>query len=331
MKYRALGKTGISVSEVSFGAWALGESWWGQQSDAESLQALHRAADLGVTLIDTAAVYGDGKSEKLIAQFLKARPELRDKMVVATKTPPNPALDHWRPLPWDKPETAFSEAYIRENVEQRLRFLDTDCIDILQLHTWGRAWNRNPTPLLACQKLKKEGKIRCIGISTPEHDQNSVIAPMQQGLVDVIQVIYNIFEQEPAAELLPVAQENGVGIIVRVAFDEGSLTGKFTAKTTWPEGDFRSEYFKGPRLERTVNRVDLIKNDLVGSNLTMPQAALKYVLSHPAVSTVIPGIRNVAQAEANCAVSELPDMPKTLQEKLQGHYWHRSVWYPGNW
>jgi aryl-alcohol dehydrogenase-like predicted oxidoreductase len=331
MKYRALGQSGLSVSEVSFGAWALGESWWGEQSDDASLKALHRAADLGVTLIDTAAVYGDGKSERLIAQFLQDRPELKHKVLVATKTPPNPKLDHWRPLPWDEPESVYSEDYVRKNVEQRLRLLKTDCIDILQLHTWGRAWNRNPTPLLACQKLKQEGKIRLVGISTPEQDQNSVIGPMQQGLVDVIQVIYNIFEQEPAAELLPVAQEKGIGIIVRVAFDEGSLTGKFTAKTTWPEGDFRSEYFKGPRLERTVNRVESIKKDLEGSGYSMPQAALKYVLAHPAVSTVIPGIRNVSQADANCAVSDLAEMPASLLEKLRKHYWHRGVWYPGNW
>jgi aryl-alcohol dehydrogenase-like predicted oxidoreductase len=331
MRYRALGQSGIKVSEIGFGAWALGESWWGQQSDADSLKALHRAADLGVTLIDTAAVYGDGKSERLIAQFLRERTDLKGKVAVATKTPPNPAAKHWRPLPHDKAEGAFDEAYLRANVEERLRNLGTDCLDILQLHSWGRAWNRNPSPLLALQKLKKEGKIRAVGISTPEHDQNSVIDPMKQGLVDVIQVIYNIFEQEPAAELLPLAQEKGIGIIVRVAFDEGSLTGKFTKDTTWPEGDFRSEYFKGPRLERTVNRVEAIRSDLEGSGYSMPQAALLFALAHPGVSTVIPGIRNIAQADANCGVSDLVPMPEGLQRRLHEHAWHRGVWYPGNW
>ncbi len=331
MQYRHLGKSGALVSEIGFGAWALGESWWGKQSDADSLQALHKAADLGITLIDTAAVYGDGKSEALIAKFLSERSELKGKCLVATKTPPNPALGHWRPLPWDKPESAFSEAYLRANVEERLRTLNTDCLDLLQLHTWGRAWNRNPTPLLVCQKLKQEGKIRWVGISTPEHDQNSVIDPMKQGLVDVIQVIYNIFEQEPAAELLPVAKEKGVGIIVRVAFDEGSLTGKFALDKVWPEGDFRAEYFKGPRLERTLARVERIRSDLEGTGFSMPQAALKFVLAHEAVSCVIPGMRNAHQAEANCGVSDLPPMSEEIQRRLRGHYWHRGVWYPGNW
>jgi len=331
MKYRNLGKSGIEVSEIGFGAWALGESWWGQQDDADSIKALHKAVDLGLNFIDTAAVYGDGKSERLIAAFCKERPEMAGKLVVATKTPPHPTTGNFRPWPWDKAEDAFSESYLRQDVEKRLRHLNTDCLDILQLHTWGRAWNPNPTPLLALGKLKQEGKIRAIGISTPEHDQNSVIDPMKAGLVDVIQVIYNIFEQEPAAELLPVAQENGVGIIVRVAFDEGSLTGKFTDKTRWPEGDFRSEYFQGDRLIRTVRRVDRIKKDLEGSGYTMPQAALKFTLSHPAVSTVIPGIRNTQQAEANCGVSDLPAMTPAVLLKLREHAWRREVWYPGNW
>ncbi len=328
MHYRDLGRTGLKVSEIGFGAWALGESWWGQQSDADSLQALLRAAELCVTLIDTAAVYGDGKSEKMIASFLKEHPEFKGRMVVATKTPPHPKTGAFRPQPWERSEDNFSEAYLRADIEQRLRNLNTDCLDLLQLHTWGRAWNRNPTPLLALQKLKKEGKIRAIGISTPEQDQNSVIDPMKQGLVDVIQVIYNIFEQEPAAELLPVALEKGIGIIVRVAFDEGSLTGKFTANTKWPEGDFRSSYFQGDRLRQTVERVDKIKSDVEGSGYTLPQAALKYVLAHPAVSCVIPGIRNISQAEANTAVSDMPPLPEELQLKLRKHTWHRQVWYP---
>lgn len=331
MRYRNLGRTGFQVSEVGFGACALGESWWGKQSDADSLKALHRAADLGVTLIDTAAVYGDGKSERLIAQFLRERPELKGKVAVATKTPPNPAAKHWRPLPHDPVEAAFGEAYLRANVEERLKNLGTDCLDILQLHSWGRAWNRNPEPLLVLQKLKQEGKIRAVGISTPEHDQNSVIDPMKQGLVDVIQVIYNLFEQEPASELLPIAHEKQIGIIVRVAFDEGSLTGKFTKETRWPEGDFRGEYFKGARLERTVNRVETIRKEIEGTGYSMPQAALLFTLAHPGVSTVIPGIRNIAQAEANCAVSDMTPLPESLLMRLREHAWHRGVWYPGNW
>ena len=322
MHYRELGKTGIKVSEIGFGAWAIGESWWGKQDDRDSLAALEKALDLGINFIDTAAVYGNGKSEKLIREFLKDR---KDKIYVATKTPPSNGI--WRPSPWDPWENTFSEAYLRRDVESRLRNLGTDCLDILQLHTWTRAWNRDPEPLRVLAKLKQEGKIRAVGISTPENDQDSVIDPMKQGLVDVVQVIYNLFEQQPAAELLPVAQEMGVGIIIRVAFDEGSLTGKFTKETRFPEGDFRGENFKGDRLTETVKRVEEIRQDL-GSEYSMAQAALLYTLAHPATSCVIPGIRNLQQAEANTAVSGMVGLPEALQIKLRRHEWHRGVWYP---
>ena len=324
MRYRDFGKTGMKVSEIGFGAWALGdESWWGKQYDKDSFKALEKALELGVNFIDTAAVYGDGKSEKLIREFLKTR---REKVIVCTKTPP--ATGVWRPNPWERWEDVYSEAYLRKDIEERLTNLGTDCLDILVLHTWTRAWNRDPGPLLALAKLKKEGKVRAIGISTPEHDQDSVNGPIRDGLVDAIQVIYNIFEQEPASELLPSAKEKGVGIIIRVAFDEGSLTGKYTKEAKFPDGDFRREYFKGERFPEMIDRVDAIKADLVGSGYTMAQAALLYTLANPATSTVIPGIRNVAQAEMNVGVSHLPPMPEALQVKLRDHAWRRGVWYP---
>ncbi|MBK1878180.1 aldo/keto reductase [Pelagicoccus mobilis] len=323
MKYRELGKTGIEVSEISFGAWAIGGGW-GEQSDEESIAALHKAIDLGVRFIDTAAGYGDGRSEQVIARVLKERSE---EVAVATKTPP--AAGPWPPSPYCDWEDRYSETYLRENIEQRLRYLDTDCIDLLQLHTWTRAWNRDPKPFEILKKLKEEGKIRAVGISTPEHDQNSVIDLMKGGYVDSVQVIYNIFEQEPAAELLPVARECGVGIIVRVAFDEGSLTGKFELGHQFGEGDFRGNYFAGDRLDRSIRRVDAIKADIEGSGLTMPQFALKYVLEHPAVSCVIPGMRNVRQAELNCVVSDLPGISEEHLLKMRGHAWNRGFWYGG--
>jgi aryl-alcohol dehydrogenase-like predicted oxidoreductase len=323
MKYRKLGKTGIEVSETGFGAWALGETWWGTQSDGDSMAALERAVERGVNHIDTAAAYGNGKSERIIRDFLKGRP---GKVHVATKTPP--ATHVWRPSPWERWEDAYSEAYLRQDVEARLKNLGTDCLDILFLHTWTRAWNRDPGPLLALQKLKKEGKIRAVGISTPEHDQDSVNDPMKAGLLDVVQVIFNLFDQDAAAELLPVAREQGVGLIVRVAFDEGSLTGKYTRDTKFPDGDFRGEYFKDGRLADTVDRVEEIKKDVEGSGYTLPQAALLYALAQPGVSAVIPGIRNPAQADLNTAVVHLPPLPEELVVKLRRHAWRRGVWYP---
>ena len=323
MKYRTLGRTGFKVSEIGFGGWAIGGGW-GPQDEGESLFALQKAIDLGVNFIDTAAGYGGGRSERLIAQALKGR---RDKVYVATKTPPAPG--DWPPSPYCRAEERYSEKYLRENVEERLRNLATDCIDVLQLHTWTRAWNRAPSPLATLRKLQKEGKVRFFGISTPENDQNSVVELMKGGWLDVVQVIYNIFEQEPAAEILPVAKESNVGIIVRVPFDEGALTGRFTKETQFDAKDFRTRYFAGDRLARAVERAQKVRAELAGTAYSMPQAALKFVLAHPAVSTVIPGIRNVAQAQANCGASDLSDLSADLLTRLRKHNWLRSFWYAG--
>jgi len=328
MKYRSFGKPGFRCSEIGFGAWAIGGSW-GAQKDSESVEALNRALDVGCNFIDTAAGYGDGRSERIIAEVLRSRRAggKTEEVFVATKTPPTEGL--WPPSPYCKAEERYAEAYLRENIAVRLKNLGTSKIDLLQLHTWTRAWNRNPTPFKILRQLQKEGLIGLIGVSTPEQDQNAAIDLMRSGWVDSVQVIYNLFEQEPAAELLDVAKDCGVGIIVRVAFDEGALTGKFTPATAFPPDDFRSRYFAGDRLARTVARVAEIEKDLQGSGYTLPQAALKFVLAHPAVSTVIPGIRSVAQAEANCATSDLPDLPGALLNKLHRHNWARGVWYSG--
>jgi aryl-alcohol dehydrogenase-like predicted oxidoreductase len=144
-----------------------------------------------------------------------------------------------------------------------------------------------------------------------------------------VQVIYNVFDQEPAAELLPVAQETNVGVVVRVVFDEGVLAGKYTKDTTFGEGDFRRGYFAGDRLERAVARTEKVRKEIEGSGLSLPQAAVQFALAHPAVSTVIPGIRSVAQAEANCGVSDLAPMPEELVLRLRKHAWLRGVWYGG--
>lgn len=327
MKYRPFGKGRFDCSEIGFGAWAIGGSW-GAQSDTDSLAALHRALDLGVNFIDTAAGYGNGRSEKLIAQALRERAARgKERIFVATKTPPTDGI--WPPTPYCRAEERYSEAYLRENVAARCANLGTNKIDLLQLHTWTRAWNRHPTPFKVLRALQAEGKIAHIGVSTPEHDQNSVIDLMRAGWVDSVQVIYNLFDQEPAAELLDVAKECGVGVIVRVVFDEGVLTGKFTRETKFGDDDFRSNYFAGDRLERSVVRAERVRSDLEGSGYTMAQAAIKFVLAHPAVSTVIPGIRNVAQAEANCGASDLPPMRADLLTTLRRHNWRRSFWYGG--
>jgi aryl-alcohol dehydrogenase-like predicted oxidoreductase len=328
MKYRSFGKHNLKSSEIGFGAWAIGGSW-GTQADTDSIAALHRALDLGVNFIDTAAGYGDGRSERLIGQVLRERRAAGKKEAIFVATKTHPADGIWPPSPYCKAEERYGENYVRKSVAERLQNLGTSRLDLLQLHTWTRAWNRNPTPFKLLRQLQQEGLIGLIGVSTPEHDQNSVIDLMRGGWVDSVQVIYNIFDQEPAAELLEVAQECGVGIIVRVAFDEGVLTGKFSKETTFALDDFRAKYFEGDRLGRAIAHTEQVRQDIAGSGYTLAQAALKFVLAHPAVSTVIPGIRNVAQADANCGVSDLPALPADLLTRLHRHNWRRGVWYGG--
>jgi aryl-alcohol dehydrogenase-like predicted oxidoreductase len=323
MKYRKFGNTGLKVSEIGFGAWAIGGSW-GDQREQDSLEALETALDRGVNFIDTAAGYGNGKSERIIGEFLKSRSET---VYVCTKTPP--AEGKWPPSPYCRIEERYSEKYLRENVEDRLSNLQVESLDVLLLHTWTRAWNDRPIALEILQKMKSEGLIKQIGISTPEHDQNCVIQLMRDGMVDVLQVIYNIFEQEPAAQLFPVALETGTGIIVRVAFDEGVLTGKYTGNETFGPDDFRSNYFAGDRLERGVKRTEKIKKEFQKSAYSMPELALKFALTHEAVSTVIPGIRNRNQAVQNTAISELPEISEDMMLRLHDHSWNRGFWYGG--
>jgi aryl-alcohol dehydrogenase-like predicted oxidoreductase len=325
MKYRTFGRLGWNVSDIGFGAWAIGGSW-GPQDESESVKALHRALDLGVNFIDTAQGYGDGRSERIIGQVLKERKG--DKVYVATKIPPKSPGD-WPPSPYDTMEARYPEAYLRERVERSLRDLRTDSIDLLQLHTWTRAWNRYPSALETLRTLQQEGKIRGIGISTPEYDQNSLVDLMRRGYLDAVQVIYNIFEQEPRAEFLPIAAEHNVAVIVRVAFEESALTGKLTEQTKFADGDFRNNYFAGDRLERTVRRVRKVAEAVGGDEPDLATAALKFALKGPGVSTVIPGIRNVRQAEMNVAVSDLPPMSDELERKLRAHRWNKAFWYGG--
>lgn len=328
MNRRDFGKTGLRFGEVGFGAWALGGQWGGQD-DAESEAALLRALDLGCDFIDTAEVYGDGRSERVIAEVLARRGG--DRPFVATKTPP--VEGPWPPSPYCDAAARYPEDHLRRNVEERLRNLGVERLDLLQLHTWTRAWNDDPTPLEVLRRLREEGKIRLIGVSTPEHDQNCVVQLMREGWVDAVQVIFNVFEQEPAAQMLPVALETGTAVIVRVAFDEGALTGKFARDHVFPAGDFRSRYFEGDRLARTVDRIEAIRADvgadLEAAGLTLAEAALEFVLAHEAVSVVIPGIRSVRQAELNLTVSEKPDLPPGVLERLRGHAWRRADWYQG--
>jgi aryl-alcohol dehydrogenase-like predicted oxidoreductase len=325
MQYRSFGKLGWTVSEVGFGAWAIGGDMWGPQDDAESVRALHRAIDLGVNFIDTAQGYGKGHSEELIGRVLRERSE---RLYVATKVPAVPGTP-W-PLPHDAdPDEYFPASYIIERCTESLRRLRRDYIDVYQFHTWSSAFNTQGQWCDAMQRLKRDGMIRAIGVSVPDTDPDCVIGALALGRVDAVQAIYNIFDQTPTRNLFPVCQKLGIGVIVRVPFDEGALTGKYTANTTFPDGDVRRHYFRGRNLSLTVTKVEEIRTFKHRNHPQMPMAeyALRFCLSHPAVSTVIPGIRTVMQSEANIAASDGRGLDSAEIADLKNFAWRKDFWH----
>lgn len=322
MEYRTLGRTGLKVSEIGFGAWGIGKDEWIGAEDDESLRALHRAIDLGITFIDTALVYGNGHSERLVGQVVRERSET---VYVATKVPPKNG--EWPARAGVPVEEVFPGAYIRSCVEQSLRNLGMETVDILQLHVWSDEWVGQGDWLEAIQDLKEQGKFRFFGISINDHQPANALKLIETGVVDTVQVIYNIFEQTPEDELFPACQKHNLGVIVRVPLDEGGLTGTITPETTFPEGDFRNEYFGGDGKRQVYERVQRIVSDLGISLEEMPEVALRFTLSHPAVSTVIPGMRSVRNVERNCAAGDGKGLPAAQVEKLRAHAWDpRTRW-----
>ena len=325
MLYRAFGKLGWKVSEISFGAWAIGGDMWGPQDDAESLRALHTAIDRGVNFIDTAQGYGKGHSEELIGRLLKER---KEDILVATKVPPLPGTQ-WPPPPDADVLDSYTPEYIIAQCEGSLRRLQRDHVDVYQFHTWAPAFNIRDEWFEAMSRLRKDGKIRAIGVSVPDTTPDSVIGALALGKVDAVQVIYNLFEQYPAVNLFPVCDRLGTAVIVRVPFDEGALTGKFTATTKFPEGDVRRHYFRGKNLESVVKRVESVRAQKDKRHRAMPMAeyALRFCLAHPTVSTVIPGIRNPRQAEDNVAASDERPLDNQELAELRKLAWRKDFWH----
>jgi aryl-alcohol dehydrogenase-like predicted oxidoreductase len=321
MRYRRLGKTGLEVSEIGFGAWGIGADLWKGATDSESLAAMRRAVELGVTFIDTAIAYGDGHSEELVGRIRREFPE---RVIVATKI--NPANFHW-PADHSSPaDESFSKEHVIARTEQSLRNLGLETIDVQQFHVWSDNWLGEGSWLEGIEQLKAEGKIRFFGVSANDVEPDSVLKLVETGLVDTVQVIYNIFDQAPEDNLLPLCRKMDVGVIVRVPFDEGALTGKVRPDTVFPEGDFRNDYFAGERKARVWERVQAIAADLGIPVERMPEAALRFCLSNDAVSTVIAGMRTVAHVEANTAVSDLGPLAPDEVERLHGHRWVHQ-WY----
>ncbi len=321
MEYRVLGRTGFRVSEIGFGAWGIGKGWWGETDDRLSVQALVMALDLGVTFIDTAYAYGSGHSERLIARAFR---QTGRRVVVATKVPLKSA--DWPPKPGVPARQAFPADWIVKHTEQSLRNLETDCLDVQQLHIWRDEWIEETEWKEAVEALKKRGKIRFFGVSIIDHQPETVLKLARSGLADTIQVIYNIFDQSPEDALFALCRELNIGVIARVPFDEGSLAGTFTPEMKFPRGSFQASYFRGQRLRDTCERIDRLKPLVGGEVATLPQLALRFCLSHPAVSTVIPGMRRPEHVEANCAASDGRALPAQTREALKAHAWARNFY-----
>lgn len=321
MQYRRLGKTGWQISEVGFGAWGIGGSMWIGAQDQESLSALHASIDAGLNVIDTALVYGDGHSEALVGQVVRSR---KERLYVASKVPPK--NQHWPALPGDTVETTFPPSHIIDCTERSLKHLKLDCIDLQQLHVWRDEWLEDQRWLEALLKLKAQGKIRAIGVSINDHEPDSALRLVASGLIDAVQVIYNIFDQAPNHALLHACLTHDVGVLARCPFDEGGLTGKITSDTVFPAGDWRNDYFKGDRKAQVAAHVAPLKPLLGPEAATLPELALRYCLAHPAVSTVIPGMRTQANVRANCAWSDGRRLSQGLLKTLEAHAWDRNFY-----
>ncbi len=321
MHTRALGRTGFTVSEVGYGAWGIGQSQWVGADDEESLRALHRAIDLGLTFIDTALAYGRGHSEQLVGRVAAERDE---RVVVATKVPPKNLT--WPAPAGIDPDDAYPADHVRRCTERSLRNLGVDRLDVQQLHVWHDEWVGRGSWQRAVEQLKDEGLIGAFGVSINDHQPANALRLIETGLVDTVQVIHNVFDQSPEDELLPACEEHGIGVIVRVPFDEGALTGAITPDTEFPEGDFRAGYFRGDRKQQVAEHIDALLADLGIEREQLPEVALRYVLSQPAVSTVIPGMRSVRNVERNCAVADGRGLPADRVERLKAHRWERNFY-----
>ncbi|MEA2178051.1 MAG: hypothetical protein QOG77_1348 [Solirubrobacteraceae bacterium] len=321
MNERRLGRTGLSVSEIGYGAWGIGGSMWLGAEDQESLEALNRAIDLGVSFIDTAAVYGDGHSEQLVGKVVRERDE---RIVVASKIPPKNMT--WPAREGTDPDEAFPADHIRKWTERTLSNLGLDVLDVQQFHVWSDEWVGRGSWHDGIQALRDEGKIRFFGVSINDLQPANAIELIETGVVDTVQVIYNVFEQAPEDQLLAACERNDVGVIARVPFDEGGLTGRVTPDTTFPDGDFRNDYFSGDHgVEQVDEHVRAILDDLGISRDELPEVALRYVLSRPEVSTVIPGMRTVRNVDRNAAVGDGQGLPEERLAALKAHRWDRAA------
>ena len=321
MHYRTLGRTGLEVSEIGYGAWGIGKSQWIGADDDESLKALNAAIDGGLTFIDTALAYGRGHSEKLVGEVVRGRDET---VHVSTKIPPKNST--WPAPDGIDPDDAFPADHVIACTERSLENLGMDRVDVQQFHVWSDEWLERGSWREAVAQLRDDGRIGAFGVSINDHQPANALALVRSGIVDTVQVIYNVFDQGPEDELLEACAEHGVGVIVRVPFDEGALTGRITPESTFADDDFRSSYFRDDRLEQVDEHVRAICDDLAIGRDELAEIALRYVLSAPQVSTVIPGMRSVRNVERNIAAGDGAGLPADRVAALKAHRWDRNFY-----
>ncbi|MCL4458835.1 MAG: aldo/keto reductase [Chloroflexi bacterium] len=322
MRYRMLGKTGFKVSEIGYGAWGIAGDWWKGSTDEEAVCALNLALDHGVNFIDTALGYGDGHSEHLVSQVVRGRSE---RVYVATKMPPK---NYGFPAKPGTPlKEAFPEEWIIKCTEDSLKNLNLERIDLQQFHVWLDEWADNEEWKEAVTRLKEQGKIAAVGLSL-----NFPLAPgygalaIQTGLIDTCMVVYNIYEQVPGEGLFPLALERNIGIITRCPLDEGALTGRITPDTEFPEGDWRASYFRGERKREVYEHAQALQWLVHGDVGSLAEAALRFCLSHKAVSTVVVGMRKLEHILANVRASDKGPLPPADLARLKDHAWPHNFW-----
>jgi aryl-alcohol dehydrogenase-like predicted oxidoreductase len=321
MKYRTLGRTGFEVSDIAQGLW--GMSGWSGSNDDESRQAIQLAIDSSCNFFDTAWAYGDGKSDGLLGDALVKNKSKR--IYAASKVPPKNLM--WPASPKYKYQDVFPSHHVFKYARQIREKLQSDSIDLLQFHVWDDSWTEDPEFRRTVEKLKAEGWIRSFGLSLNRWEPENGLRAIRTGLVDVIQVIYNIFDQAPEDKLFPLCRELKIGVIARVPLDEGSLGGKMTPQTKFPPTDWRAKYFGPENLAATLPRVEALKQ-IVPEAMTLPEMSLRFVLSHPAVSTTIVGMRKLDHVRQNIALSDAGLLDAPLLAKLKAHRWDRK---PQRW
>ena len=321
MNYRTFGRTGWQVSEVGYGMWGMA-GWTGSETK-EVNEALDKSVEMGCNFFDTAWAYGDGLSEEILNALIKRHGG--KKLYVATKIPPKNRK--WPSKPSFTLEEVFPSDYIIEYTEKSLKNLGVETIDLQQFHVWEDGWAQQDEWQEAIAKLTQQGKVQAWGVSVNRWEPNNCLDTLRTGLIDAVQVIYNIFDQAPEDQLFPLCRELDIAIIARVPFDEGTLTGTLTKDTTFPAGDWRGTYFVPENLHSSVDHAEELK-PLVPEGMNLPEMALRFILSNPDVSTTIPGMRKIKNVMANMAAGDGKGLNAALLAALQTHRWDRE---PTEW